>query len=156
MPTKRMEKKLDSNYTRMPRTILNKSWRQHPAKKQLYSYLPSITKTIKVKRTRHARHCWRSKDELISDIILWTPSHGRAKVGRPARTYIELCDNTGCNMKDLPGAMDDREGWQEMVREVCAGIAIWWWWWWWWYIYIYIYILVTHRQTVSLFHNSLV
>ena len=44
--TKRMEKKLDGNYTRMLRAILNKSWRQHPTK--LYSHLPPITKTIKV------------------------------------------------------------------------------------------------------------
>ena len=29
---KRLEKKLDGNYTRMPRAILNKSWRQHPHK----------------------------------------------------------------------------------------------------------------------------
>ena len=31
---------------------------------------------IKVRRTRHAGH-YRSRDELISDILLWTPSHGR-------------------------------------------------------------------------------
>ena len=30
--TKRMEKKLDGNYTRMLRVVLNKSWRQHPHK----------------------------------------------------------------------------------------------------------------------------
>ena len=30
--TKRMEKKVDGNYTRMLRAILNKSWRQHPHK----------------------------------------------------------------------------------------------------------------------------
>ena len=35
-------------------------------------YLPPITKTIKVRRTRLAIHCWRTKDELISDILLWT------------------------------------------------------------------------------------
>ena len=50
--TKRMEKKLDGNYTRMLRAILNKSWRQHPTKQQLYGHLPPITKTIHVKRTR--------------------------------------------------------------------------------------------------------
>ena len=65
MLTKRMEKKLDGNYTRMLQAILNKSWRQHPTKQQLYSYLPPITKTIKIRWTRHAGHCWRSKDELI-------------------------------------------------------------------------------------------
>ena len=87
--TKLMEKKLDGNYTRMPRAILNKSWWQHPTKQQMYGHLPSITKTIKVRRTRHAGHCWRSGDELKSDVYLWTPSHGQARVGRPARTYIE-------------------------------------------------------------------
>ena len=30
--TKRMEKKLDGNYIRMLRAILNKSWKQHPKK----------------------------------------------------------------------------------------------------------------------------
>ena len=40
-------KKLDGNYTRMLWAILNKSWRQHPTKHQLYGHLPPITKTIK-------------------------------------------------------------------------------------------------------------
>ena len=61
--------------------VLNKSWRQHPTKQQLYGHLLAITKTIKVRRTRHAGHCWRSRDELISDVFLWTHSHGRAKAG---------------------------------------------------------------------------
>ena len=52
--SKRLEKKLDGNYTRMLRAILNKSWRQHPTRHQLYSHLPPITKTIQVRRTRHA------------------------------------------------------------------------------------------------------
>ena len=77
--TKRLEKKLDGNYTRMLRAILNKSWRQHPTRHQLYGHLPPITKTIQVRRTRHAGHCWRSKDELISDVLLWTPTYGQAK-----------------------------------------------------------------------------
>ena len=55
--TKRMEKKLDGNYTRMLRAILNNSWRQHPTKQQLYGHLPLITKTIKVKQIRYAGHC---------------------------------------------------------------------------------------------------
>ena len=54
---KRLEKKLDGNYTRMLRAILNKSWRQHPARHQLYGHLPPITKTIQVRQTRHAGHC---------------------------------------------------------------------------------------------------
>ena len=77
--TKLLVKILDGNYTRMLRAILNKSWRQHPTRHQLYGHLPPITKTIQVRRTRHAGHCWRSRDELIRDVLLWTPTHGRAK-----------------------------------------------------------------------------
>ena len=36
--TKRLEKKLDGNYTRTVRAILNKSWKQHPTKHQLYGH----------------------------------------------------------------------------------------------------------------------
>ena len=88
--------------------ILKKSWRKHPTKQQLYSHLPPITKTIQVTRTRDAGYCRRSKDELISDILLWTSLHGRAKAGRPARTDIQLCANTGYSLEDLTGAMDER------------------------------------------------
>ena len=38
------------------------------------------------------------------------PTHGRAKAGRPAQTYIQqLCEDTGCCPEDLPEAMNDRE-----------------------------------------------
>ena len=121
MLTKRLEKKLDGNYTRMLRAILNKSWQQHSTKHQLYDHLPPITKTIQVRRTRHARPCWRSRDELISDVLLWTPTYGRARAGRPARTYIQqLCEDTGCSPEDLPKAMNDREKWRERVRDIRA------------------------------------
>ena len=123
--TKRLEKKLDGNYTRMLRAILNKSWQQHPTRHQLYGHLPPITKSIQVRRTRHAGHCWRSRDELIRDVLLWIPTHGRAKAGRPARTYIQqLCEDTGCCPEDLPRAMNDREEWRERVRDIRAASTI--------------------------------
>ena len=114
-----MEKKLDGNYTKMLRAILNKSWRQYGTKQHLYGHQLPITKTIQVRRTRHAGHCWRNKDELTSDILLWTPSLGRAKAGRPGRNYIQqLSADTGYSLEDLPGAMDDREGWLERVNKI--------------------------------------
>ena len=128
MLTKQMEKKLDSNYTRMLQAVLNKSWRQHPTKQQLYGYLPPITKTIKVRRTRHAGHCWRSRNKLISDALLWTPSHGRAKAGRPARIQ-QLCEDTRCSSEDLSEAMNEWEEWWERVRDICAGSTTRWGWW---------------------------
>ena len=81
--------------------------------------------TIQIKRTRHAGHCWRSRDELISDVLLWTPTYGRAKGGRP---YIQqLCEDTGCSPEDLPEAINDREKWRGRVRDIRAGGTTWWW-----------------------------
>ena len=77
--------------------------RFHSTRHQLYGHLPPIMKTIQVRRTRHAGHCWRSKGELISDVLLWTPTYGRAKAGQPARTYIQqYCEDTGCSPEDQP------------------------------------------------------
>ena len=135
-----MEKKLDGNKTRMLRAILNRSWRQLPKKQQQYGHLSPITKTIKIRRTRHEGHSWRSRDELICGVLLWTPSHGRGKAGWPARTYIQqLCVITVCNPEDRPESMNDREGWLERVRDIRADDTARWWD----DIYIYIYILVS-------------
>ena len=141
--TKRLKKKLESNYTRMLRAILNKYWRQHRTRYQLYGHLPPIMKTIQVRWTRHTGHCWRNKDELISDVLLWTPAYVQAKAGRPAQTYIEqLCEDTGCSPEDLPEAMNDREKWRERVRDIRASGTTWWLWW---------YIYIRQREIITTF-----
>ena len=123
MPTKRMRKKLDGNYTRILWAILNNSWRQHSTKQQLYDHLPPITKTIQIKWTTHMGHI--RKDKIIRDVLLWTPSIGQVKVGWPARNYQQqLCANIGCSLEDLPGEMDDRD---EKAREICVSSMTWWW-----------------------------
>ena len=80
----------------MLRAILNKSWRQHPTRHQLYGHLPLITKTIQVRWTRHAGHCWRSRDELISDVVLWTPHMAGQKqddqLEHTFSTYVRIWD----------------------------------------------------------------
>ena len=137
--TKRLKKKLDGNYTRILRAILNKSWRQHPTRLQLYGHLPSITKTIQV------RHCWSSKDELISDVLLWPPTYGQAEAGRSARTYIQqLEEDTGYNPENLPKAMNHREKWRERVKDFRAGGTTWWWW----YIYIRVCVCVSRHEAL--------
>ena len=99
-----------------------------PHKAAVVRPLTTITKTIKVSGTRHAGYCWRSRDEPISDVLLWTPLHGRAKA---ARTFThQLCADTGCSQEYLPRAMDDREGWLEIIRDIRTDSATWWWWWW--------------------------
>ena len=115
-----------------------KAWRQlhknaasninKSTKQQLYGHLPPITKTIQVRQARHVGHCWRSRDELISDVLPWTPSHGRAKAGQPATIYIQqVCADMGCDLEDLSEAMDNSKRWRERVRDIYADGATWWW-----------------------------
>ena len=94
---KHVEKKLDGNCTRMLRTILNKCWKQHSTKQQLYSHQPSISKIIQIRRAKHAGHCWRRKDKHISDVLLWTSTqpltshltHRPNKTNKTCRTLLE-------------------------------------------------------------------
>ena len=94
----------------------------------IWTLTKPITKTIQIRRTRHTGHSCRSRDELIKDVLLWTPAHGRAKARRPALTYIQqLCENTGYSPENLPEAMSDREEWRVTVRDIRAGGTTWWW-----------------------------
>ena len=51
----------------MLRAILNIRWNTHPSKEHLYGNLVQIILVIKERRTRFADHCYRSKDEVVSD-----------------------------------------------------------------------------------------
>ena len=59
---------------------------------------------------------------IISDIFLWTSSHGRGKAGRPDRTCIQqFYADKGCSLEDLPGVIENIDGWWERVGEIRAG-----------------------------------
>ena len=93
-------------------------------------YHPS-QKTIQIRWIRHVGPCWRSKNELISNVLLWTPSHRWLRVGWPARTYLQqLCTDTGCRLEDQPRAMGNRDEWRERVSEISASSTAWRWWGW--------------------------
>ena len=64
------------------------------------------------KKNKTCKTLLEKQGELISSVLLWTSSHGRASVSRPARTYLH-CVDTRCNLEDQPGAMDDRDKWRE-------------------------------------------
>ena len=84
----------------------------------------------------------------------WTPSHGQVKAGRPA--YIQqLCEDMGYSPEDLPKAMNDRERWQERVRDIHAdGMTRWWWWWWWWRMIKFCYLVEKTKKNKKKFLNN--
>ena len=91
---------------------MNKSWRQLAIKQQLYGNILPIRKTIQVRWMQNTAEEVRRKSKAIYSC--GPLSHARAKVWRPAKTYIQqLCSETGCCPEDLPGALDDGDGWRE-------------------------------------------
>ena len=120
MLTKCVKKKLNGNKTIILCAVLNKLWKQHPTKQQLYNYLPSISQTIQIRQTRHAGYCWRREDKLISDILQWILVHGRASVD-----WLPKCWHWMQPRRS--GVMNDRDGWQERVKRLCPVTIIWWW-----------------------------
>ena len=111
--TKCIDKKVDGDYTKMLCAVSNKSRKQH-----LNGNLPPISQTIEERQSRHDGHCGRSKEELISDVLIWTPTHRHTSVGQPARTYInQLCVESWCSLEDLLGVVYDKDGERERERE---------------------------------------
>ena len=119
----------------MLRAILNKSWQQHPTRHQLYSHLPPIMKTIQVRRTRHAGHCWRSRDELKEMYSYGSPLMAAQKqddqLERTFSSYVRIQDvvlktylgrwtigrsgERGSGISVLPARYDDDD-----INNLCA------------------------------------
>ena len=68
--TKRLEKKLDGNYTRMLRAILNKSWQQHPTRHQLYGHLKGCVYSGADKVLQACLDCLEERKNCIQTCII--------------------------------------------------------------------------------------
>ena len=103
----------------MLRAVQNVSWKQHITNKKLYNGCRKITEKIRERRLKNAGHAWRSKEEVISKVLLWEPSHGKRNIGHPKRTYIQqLEEDLGCEKEDLPTLMADRIAWRRQVMNI--------------------------------------
>ena len=98
----------------MLRAILNKSWRQHPTRHQLYGHLPPITKTIQVRRTRHSGHCWRARTNSSVMYSYGPPHMAKQKqddqLGHTYSSYVRIRDVTlkTCQKRWMIGRSGER------------------------------------------------
>ena len=116
--TKQLQKRLDGSYTRLLRASLNVSWKQKLTNKVLYGDIPPVSHIVKERRLRFAGHCFRAKNECISDVLLWKPQHGKRRVGRPAKTFTDLLEeDTGYTTVELEALMAERVVWRDVVRK---------------------------------------
>ena len=94
-------------------------------KQQLCHHVFPISQIIQSGRTRHIEHWLRNLDKLISDVLLWTFTHGRTSVCRPVRIYIDhLCVDTGSSLEDILGVMNDKDRWRKK-ESGNSGLSAW-------------------------------
>jgi len=116
--TRALEKRLDGTYTNMLRKAMNLLWSDKITNKSLYGPLPKISDKIRCRRLQHAGHCYRHReDEIAGEVLFWKPNHGKQKVGRPNKTYIDtLKDDTNHEISDIKSLMEDKLLWKEVVE----------------------------------------
>ena len=114
--TKSLENKLNGAYTRMLRAALNVHWSQRVTNKELYNDLPKITETIRYRRLKFSGHIWRHDQEIAHNLLLWMPTNGKNKRGRPQKTYIDQLIEVLLQMKELKILIPNREEWKSFIN----------------------------------------
>ena len=112
--TSALERSLDGCYTRMLRAALNISWQSFVPNEELYGTLPRISDKVAWRRLGLAGHCFRHKELLAGELVLWEPTHGRKGRGRPSATFIDtLKRDLGTDDKlELEVCMTNQEDWR--------------------------------------------
>ena len=87
--TPSMEKSLDGCYTRMLRTAFDISRRDRVTNNELYQGIPKVTDKIRSRRLLFVGHCFRHPELPVHQVLLWHPSHGARRRGRPAANYTK-------------------------------------------------------------------
>ena len=96
------------------RVVKSVTWRQRITSEVLHAGLPLISTMIRKGCLRFSGRCWRSKNAVVSDLVLWEPKHGKMSVGGQAGTFVDLLEaDTGVPRDCLPAAMVDRVGWRK-------------------------------------------
>ena len=106
----RMHKRLDGCYTNLLRRAQNLSWKDHHTLHEIYGTIPKLSERLAQRRARFAGHCYRAKDEIISDLIMWKASSSRKL------TFPDVISrDTGIQVNELPTAMADKDFWRTVV-----------------------------------------
>ena len=119
---KALQAQLDGTYTRLLMRVQNISGREHKTKAEIYGDIPPISTIVARRRTRFAGHCFRAKDQLISDVIclrLPCPTRGR----RPMNYIDCIARDIQHDIADMQTLMMDRNSWHHIVNSVSDASA---------------------------------
>ena len=69
--------------------VLNIHWKNKFKNEILYGELERLSNKTKRRTLKYAGHCLRREDEVVSDMVLWKPTHGTRMRGKHPDSYIK-------------------------------------------------------------------
>ena len=88
-----------------------------------------VSDKIKKRRLQFAGHCLRSSGQVVSDLVLSKPVHGKRGTGRPIKTYGDpMSQDTGQTPAEIKTCMENRRVWRAIrdVRQMSTeGVSEW-------------------------------
>ena len=85
----------------------------------MYGAIETIFTKIIRRFLKFGGHCLRRDDEVVSDLVIWEPTHGTRRRGRPPESYIRNLEReTGIPASEMRVTMMNRAVWRTFtVRE---------------------------------------
>lgn len=119
---KELQDRLDGTYTRLLMRVQNISWREHKTKMYIYGDIPPVSTIVAQRRARFAGHCFRAKNQVISDVICWRlpcPNRGR----RPFNYIDVIARDIQQETEDMPNLMSNKDTWRCAVNSISVATA---------------------------------
>ncbi len=114
-----MEKRLNGNFTRLLRKVLNVIWSDRMTNQQLYGQLPPITDIYRERHLRSLGHVWQREEQTLHSLLLWEPQHGKCSRGRPTTALInQICFDANLTREKLGRGMVDRDWWKRIKQTI--------------------------------------
>ena len=116
--TATLNRSLNGCYTRMLRAALNVPWRQHITNDVLYGNIPRVGDRVAARRMELAGHCLRHPEIPANITLLWEPTHGGGRRGRPTTSYVDILrkDTGTMSTAEVASLMKDRKAWGRHAR----------------------------------------
>jgi hypothetical protein len=127
--TKTLASKVDGAYTKLLRYALGYKWSDKVSNATLYGNMKRASEIIRKRRLRLAGHCYRSKDQPISQLLFWDHSimsgagcHRGGMKSNYAREMLKevasLAEDVGLSVvdvTDVQNLMRDRDSWRNLT-----------------------------------------
>ena len=128
--TPKIGKMLDCFYVTCLRIIMGIKQEDHTTNDSVYTQARTkpLTMTVHERQLRFLGHSLRrSQDDIITQLALYCPTHGKRSRGRPQTSYpsyianlLQPAINIQPSEDEIRSFTKDRQGWRSLVAAACC------------------------------------